>query len=281
MSEKTCQAYARDLRDFAQYHSAHYPEIDTGMIRLQHLRSWMACLAGEQQLKPRSLQRKASALKSFFKFLIRADIVEGNPAKLLRTPKASKRLPVFLEKEQTEILLEQMPKDDPDDLEAFTRYLIMEILYQTGMRRAELGGLREADIESGRRQIRVLGKRNKERLIPVQRSLLQDIDDYISLKRKIFAKPTDNLLSLKSGKPLYAKYIYNTVRKELEKVTTLHQKSPHVMRHTFATQLSNNGADLNAIKELLGHSSLAATQIYTHTNIEKLREVYRKAHPKS
>ena len=281
MSEKTCIAYAGDLHDFERYHTDHYPEVSIQMIRLQHLRSWMADLAGEQQLQPGSLKRKASTLKSFFKFLLRTGITADNPAKLLRTPKASRKLPAFLETEQTEKLLREKPELIPENFEIFTRYLIMEILYQTGMRRAELAGLRETDIEFERRQICVLGKRNKERLIPMQHSLLQDIEAYISLKRKIFGKPGDNLLSLKSGKPLYPKYIYNTVRKELEKVSTLHQKSPHVLRHTFATQLSNNGADLSAIKDLLGHSSLAATQIYTHTHIEKLKETYRKAHPKS
>lgn len=281
MSEKTYIAYAGDLNDFEQYHSLHYPEVNIQKIRLSHLRSWMAHLAGEQQLKPGSLRRKASTLKTFFKFLMRSGITEDNPAKLLRTPKISRKLPVFLETEQTEKLLREKPELLPENFEAFTQYLIVEILYQTGIRRAELLGLRESDIAYDRQQICVLGKRNKERLIPVQLNLLEDIDAYISLKRKLFGKATDNLLSLKSGKPLYPKYIYNTVRKELEKVSTLNQKSPHVLRHTFATQLSNNGADLSAIKDLLGHSSLAATQIYTHTNIEKLKDTYRSAHPKS
>jgi integrase/recombinase XerC len=157
----------------------------------------------------------------------------------------------------------------------------VELLYQTGMRRGELTGLKESDIEFSRKQIRVLGKRNKERMIPVAGELLIDLRQYMDEKRKIFNQPSPFLLCLMSGKPLYAQYVYRIVQKHLKTITTLTKKSPHVLRHTFATQLSNNGAELNAVKELLGHSSLAATQIYTHNNIDRLKEVYRKAHPKS
>lgn len=281
MSEKTYIAYKNDLASFEQFLKDWYGAIALKDIELNHLRSWIAALASDAKMKPASLQRKSSALKSFFKYLLRKGLVHNNPAQLLRTPKAPKLLPQFLEQEQTRTLLETIPKGHAGDLGTFTDFLIIEILYQTGIRRAELTGLKESDIEFSRRQIRVLGKRNKERLIPVSDALLEDIRAYIELKRKIFENPVENLLTLRSGKALYDKYIYNTVKESLKDITTLNKKSPHVIRHTFATQLSNNGADLNAIKELLGHSSLASTQIYTHTNIEKLKEVYRKAHPKS
>lgn len=281
MSDKTYIAYKNDLTGFEQFLKEWYGDIALADIGLNHLRSWIATLASDAKMKPTSLQRKSSALKSFFKYLLRKGLIQNNPAQLLRSPKAPKLLPQFLEQEQTAALLEKIPKGNAADLGTFTDFLIIEILYQTGMRRAELAGLKESDVEFPRRQLRVLGKRNKERLIPVSDALLEDIRTYVELKRKIFENPAENLLILKSGKALYDKYIYNTVKANLKDITTLNKKSPHVMRHTFATQLSNNGADLNAIKELLGHSSLASTQVYTHTNIEQLKAIYRKAHPKS
>lgn len=281
MSEKTWQAYHFDLDQFDNFIKNKFDGQAIENVELNHIRSWIADLSAKEKLQARTLQRKSSTLKSFYKFLLKKGIISANPAKLLRTPKAPKKLPSFLEQEQTAVLLEKMNKGDGDDITAFTNYLILEILYQTGIRRAELIGLKETDIEFSRGQIRVLGKRNKERLIPVNEYLLKDVEDYIACKRKIFANADKNLLILKSGKKLYDNYVYRVVNESLQKITTLNRKSPHVMRHTFATQISNNGADLNAVKELLGHSSLASTQVYTHTNIEKLKEVYRKAHPKS
>lgn len=280
MSEKTFLAYQNDLSQFYDYLKIHYPDISIDTIELNHLRSWIASLA-EKKLEARSLQRKGSSLKSFFKFLLKNNIINTNPAALLRTPQAPKRLPSFLEQEETLHLIEKMNKGNGEDIKSFTNYLIIEILYQTGIRRAELIGIKERDVEFSRKQLLVLGKRNKERLIPVNNFLLKDIEDYIALKRKLVANPSEKLLILESGKPLYDKYVYKVVHESLQGITTLNKKSPHVMRHTFATQLSNNGAELNAVKELLGHSSLASTQVYTHTNIEKLKAVYRKSHPKS
>lgn len=278
MSDHTFIAYQNDLKQFSDYLKQEIGLEEITLIRHIHIRSWLAHLK-EAQMGERTLQRKISAVKSLFKYLLRLGQVTENPTRLVHTPKAPKRLPAFLEEKQTAQIAETLSY--PEGFEGDTERLIMELLYQTGMRRAELVGLKELDIEFSRKQIRVLGKRNKERMIPVGEDLLIDLRAYIDEKRKIFNPAGNFLLCLMNGKPVYPQYVYRVVQKHLKDITTLRKKSPHVLRHTFATQLSNNGAELNAIKELLGHSSLAATQIYTHNNIDRLKEVYRKAHPKS
>jgi len=277
MSEHTYIAYEGDLAQFSAFLQEQFDLTDVTSVKHIHIRSWLAGLkeSGQQE---RSLQRRISALRSFFKYLMRLGLADSNPTRLVHMPKAPRRLPVFLEEGQT-VLIGQN-ETYPEGFEGETERLILELLYQCGLRRAELIGLKESDIEFSRRQIRVLGKRNKERMIPVNDTLLAGIKGYMEEKRRIFSEPEARLLCLMSGKPLYPNYVYRVVTKHLDEVTTLVKKSPHVLRHTFATQLSNNGAELNAIKELLGHSSLAATQIYTQTNINHLKEVYRKAHPK-
>ena len=277
MSEHTFTAYRNDLTQFQQFLEKSFTIDEVSLVRHIHIRSWLAELK-EGEMSERTLQRKISAVKSLFKYLMRLGVVEQNPTRQVSIPKASRRLPSFLEEQQTEQIVDNAY---PEGFEGDTERLIIELLYQTGMRRAELVGLRDADIEFSRQQIRVLGKRNKERLIPAGKELLIDLRQYIDEKRKIFNRPTPFLLCVQSGKPIYPQYVYRVGQKHLKNITTLSKKSPHVLRHTFATQLSNNGAELNAVKELLGHSSLAATQIYTHNNIDRLKEVYRKAHPKS
>ncbi len=277
MSEHTFTAYRNDLTQFQQFLKTYFDMEDVTVMRHIHIRSWLAQLK-EEKMSERTLQRKISAVKSLFKYLLRLGVVAQNPTRQVSVPKAPKRLPTFLEEQQTEQIVSATY---PEGFEGDTERLIIELLYQTGMRRAELVNLKEADVEFSRQQIRVLGKRNKERLIPVGKELLTDLRQYMDEKRKVFNQLSPFLLCLASGKPVYPQYVYRVVQKHLKNITTLNKKSPHVLRHTFATQLSNNGAELNAIKELLGHSSLAATQIYTHNNIERLKEVYRKAHPKS
>jgi integrase/recombinase XerC len=278
MSEHTFIAYQGDLQQFSDFLQQQFELNEAEAVKHIHIRSWLAQMKEDGQHE-RTLQRKVSSVKSLFKYLLRLGLVEQNPTRLVVTPKAPKRLPVFLEETQT-VLIENISAY-PEGFEGNTERLVMEMLYQCGMRRAELIGLKETDIEFSRKQIRVLGKRNKERMIPVSDAMLIDIRHYMDDKKRIFEQPSAYLLCLESGAPLYPNYVYRIVKKHLKNVTTLVKKSPHVLRHTFATQLSNNGADLNAIKELLGHSSLAATQIYTQTNINHLKEVYRKAHPKS
>ncbi len=278
MSDHTFIAYQNDLTQFQQFLVHQFELNEITLVKHTHIRSWLAQLK-EEKMSERTLQRKISAVKSLFKYLLRLGTVTQNPTGQLNTPKAPKRLPSFLEEEQTAQITTMLTY--PEGFEGDTERLIIELLYQTGMRRAELVNLKETDVEFSRKQIRVLGKRNKERLIPAGEELLIDVKHYMDEKRKIFNQLTPYLLCLDNGKPLYPQYVYRVVQKHLKSITTLSKKSPHVLRHTFATQLSNNGAELNAVKELLGHSSLAATQIYTHNNIERLKEVYRKAHPKS
>ncbi|WP_245882060.1 tyrosine-type recombinase/integrase [Taibaiella chishuiensis] len=279
MSDHTFLAYQNDLTSFFTFLESQYELTGIGEVKHTHIRSWLAGLK-EAQCSERTLQRKISAVKSLYKYLLRTGAVTVNPTRLVLTPKAPARLPVFLEEQQTE-LIGGGATAFAEGFEGVTEYLILELLYQTGMRRAELVQLKEADVEYSRQQIRVLGKRNKERMVPAGDALLAELKAYTELKRKNFNQAEPFLLCLKTGKRLYAQYVYRVVQKHLKGVTTLTKKSPHVLRHTFATHMLNNGAELNAIKEMLGHSSLAATQVYTHNNIERLKEVYRKAHPKS
>lgn len=278
MSEHTFIAYQSDLSQFLDYLQQQFELEDAILVKHSHIRSWLA-YRKEQNAGERTLQRKISSLRALFKYLMKTGVITTNPTKQITNPKAPKRLPVYLEEKDTLKITDGVSY--ADGFEGATERLIVELLYQTGIRRAELVHLKESDVEFSRKQIRVLGKRNKERMIPVGEELLIDIRSYMDEKRKIFNKPDGILLFLKSGKPVYDQYVYRVVKERLKDITTLTKKSPHVMRHTFATQLSNNGAELNAIKDLLGHSSLAATQVYTHNNIQRLKEVYRKAHPKS
>jgi integrase/recombinase XerC len=278
MSEHTFIAYQGDLSQFSDFLQNEFELENVDAVKHVHIRSWQAQMK-ESGMHERTLQRKISSVKSLFKYLIRLGVVQQNPTRLVSSPRAPKRLPVFLESEQTNIMEQALLY--PEGFEGDTERLIIEMLYQCGLRRAELIGLKETDVSFSRKEITVLGKRNKERIIPVSPELLINLRQYIDEKKKLFEKPSPFLLCLMNGTQLYPNYVYRVVKKHLKDVTTLVKKSPHVLRHTFATQLSNNGADLNAIKELLGHSSLAATQIYTQTNINHLKEVYRKAHPKS
>ncbi len=205
-------------------------------------------------------------------------LIETTPMSIINAPKISKRLLVYVEEKDMQTLFEHV--EFSDDWRGQTEKLILQLFYNTGMRISELINLKENQIDASYSNIKVLGKGNKERIIPVSNELLQSLLDYIKQKR-VIAKDILNLFVNENGKPLYAKQVYNLVRKNLVLVTTVQKKSPHILRHSFATHLTNNGADLNAVKELLGHSSLAATQVYTHNSIERLKDVFKKAHPKA
>lgn len=272
----TLTSYRKDISQFWEYITETFEAKNASEVSHFYIRSWIVSMM-EQGIGSRSINRKLSALKTYYKYLMRCGHVSKNPTLKIEPPKTSKRLPVFVEQKQMNHLLDDV--DFGDDFAGARNKLIIEVLYYTGMRKAELIGLKDSDVDLPRRQLKVLGKGNKERLLPVSEELATAIEGYRHKRNQLFDTPW--LLVTDKGEPLYPKFVYTIVKKFLTLVTTLDKRSPHVLRHTFATHLSNNGADLNAIKDLLGHSSLAATQVYTHNNIEKLKEVYKKSHPKA
>jgi integrase/recombinase XerC len=278
-SPLTIVSYSNDLTQFFLFLGINGNSDEMVNIDSKLIRSWIVSLM-DHGISSRSVNRKISTLRSFFKFLIKENIVKVNPLVYVLKPKIKKRLPVFVEKDSLDSLLDNHKFGD--DFEGKRNKLIIETFYLTGMRLSELINLRDTDIDKSAMTVKVLGKRNKERLIPLIGSFLKEVDAYIAERNKLFGKSTVPFLFITDqGKKTYPKLIYRIVKKYLEMVTTIERKSPHILRHTFATQLLNNGADLNAIKELLGHSNLSATQVYTHNTFEKLKLIYQQAHPRA
>jgi integrase/recombinase XerC len=275
-SAHTLTAYFTDLELFTAYLQKNYTDTLLKEVSHLHLRSWLADMK-ELGQKERSINRKISSISGYYKYLLRNGLVKKNPTTLLHALRLPERLPTFMKESETEILLEKI--DFGTDFKDFTNRLMLELLYSSGMRRSELMQLKESDIEWSLMQLRIVGKGNKERLLPISNVMITNLRNYIQRKQEEELL-SDTLLCLPNGKKLYEKYIYSTVKKYLAQVTTLKKKSPHVMRHTFATHLLNNGASIQAIKELLGHSSIAATQVYTHINIDELKKVHKLNHPK-
>ena len=278
-SQHTIISYQNDLTAFFDYLQSQFDESQLQRIKPPFIRSWLAQLKSGG-ISSKTINRKISSLRSFFKFNLKQGLIEVSPMATIISPKVGKRLPQFVEKKDIDTLFDHV--EFPGNWTGKTDRLLLQILYNTGIRQAELIGLKENQISLSNSSVKVLGKGCKERIIPVSNILMKEINNYMSEKRKHFtnAEPFFLLINEK-GKKLYPKYVYNVARKYLSLVTTIDKKSPHVLRHTFATHLTNNGAELNAVKELLGHSSLAATQIYTHNTIEKLKDVFKKAHPKA
>ena len=276
-SSHTVVAYKNDLDQFVQFCTKMVGEFNVKTADSKLVRSWIVELM-ENELSARSVTRKITSVKSFFKFLLKEQVVESNPANYLALPKIRKKLPNFVEEPKLQHLL-----DDgyfSNDFVGIRDKLIITLLYGTGIRLAELLLLKDSDFETKTSLIKVLGKRKKERIIPYPVSLNQLLDKYVSVRNATIDLKTDKLFVTESGKPVYEKLIYRVVNSNLAKVTLLEKKSPHVLRHTYATHLLNNGADLNAVKELLGHSNLGATQVYTHTSFERLHDIYKQAHPR-
>ena len=219
------------------------------------------------------------SLKSFFKHQVKSGLILQTPMSIIISPKISKRLPNYVEEKHIDTLFQHVTFSD--DWKGRTERLVLQLFYSTGMRLSELINLKETQIDASYQQIKVLGKGNKERIIPVTGVLIVELQSYITDKHKTINTSVVNVFVNKKGKPLQPRIVYGFVKQYLSQVTTIQKKSPHILRHSFATHLMNNGADLNAVKELLGHSSLAATQVYTHNTIEKLKEVFKKAHPKA
>ena len=278
-SPNTIISYQNDLTAFFEFIFLEYKIHKVKEITSPVIRTWLASLK-ENKSSSKTINRKISSLKSFFKYQLRMKNISISPVATISSLKINRRLPSFIEERDIKTLLTH--DYFPETFKGKTDFLIFEILYQAGIRRNELIHLKESDVDKFSSTIKVLGKGNKERLIPVNNEMLRMIDEYISEKKKEFPElPEDFLLVNKKGKVLDPKYVYNVVKLNLSKVSTNERKSPHVLRHSFATHLTNHGAGINSIKELLGHSSLAATQIYTHNTIEKLKEVHKQAHPKS
>ncbi len=278
-SAHTIISYQTDLSSFFEYLGKQYGELILKDVTLSFIRSWLADLK-EKKLTSKSINRKISTLRSFFKYHLKRGAITVMPTVNIIAPKISKRLPVFLKEADTKQLLETL-NASTEDWKTLNARMLISLFYATGMRLSELINLKEKQLDPARSQLRVLGKGNKERIIPVSKELFVEIRKYQDLKRKTFEKKEEVLLVTGRGRRLYPKYAWLLVNKYLGQSSTLDKKSPHVLRHTFATHLMNNGADLNAVKELLGHASLAATQVYTHTTIEKLKDVHKKAHPRA
>ena len=278
-SQHTIISYKNDLSSFFHFLQSQFDESSVKDIKPPYIRTWLADLKS-QDISSKSINRKISSLRSFFKYQLKQDIIKVSPMATIISPKVGKRLPQFVDKKDIDTLFDHV--EFPDNWTGKTDRLLLQILYNTGIRQAELIGLKENQVDNRNSNIKVLGKGSKERIIPVSNTLIQELKNYAAEKKRQFAGgETTFLLVNEKGKKLYPRYVYNVAKKYLALVTTIDKKSPHVLRHTFATHLTNNGADLNAVKELLGHSSLAATQIYTHNTIEKLKDVFKKAHPKA
>jgi integrase/recombinase XerC len=271
----TSTAYATDLAQFSSYIETTYSITKIEEINHTIVRSWVVSML-ENNIGARTVNRKITTLKTFYKFLLRNQFVVENPMLKVLSPKAPKKLPVFVEKNKMDILLDDIAFGE--DSEGIKSKLIIELFYATGMRLSELINLKKRDVDLYNCSLKVLGKRNKERIIPFAESLKQSIKKYLETSQE---QESEYFFEMKSGKKLSESFVYKLVNTYLSQVTTIDKKSPHVLRHTFATHMLNNGADLNSIKDILGHANLSATQVYTHNTVEKLKNIHKQAHPKA
>lgn len=275
-SRLTVNAYQNDLHQFHQFLSETYKLDNRTDADEKTIKSWIVSLV-DQGLDPRSVNRKIASLRSYFKFLLREGLIEKDPLFRIRVLKTKKKIPHFVSENDLNVILDQQPENTFD---YWRQQLVMELLYGTGIRLAELISLKDKDIDLASRCIRVLGKRNKERVIPFSAGLVKIIEGYLRKRNDEVARDGDFLIVTDKGKPCYPMLIYRIVHQKLLQANT-EKKSPHVLRHSYATHLLDKGAEINAVKDLLGHSSLAATQVYTHNSIEKLKKVFDQAHPKA
>jgi len=273
----TITAYSNDLVQFFDFIETQYDKVALDQITGSMVRTWLAGMK-ETEMTGKSLNRKISSLKSFFKYQIRQERLVKSPMETVISPKITKRLPAFVAEQDMEQLLAHLAF--AEGWKGYTEKMVIQLFYATGMRLSELILCKESQLDLGKSVIKVLGKGNKERIIPISKNLSQELANYIQEKPEA-ANGNPHVFVTEKGKSLQPRAVYSFVKFYLSQVTTLQKKSPHVLRHSFATHLMNNGADLNAVKELLGHASLAATQVYTHNTIEKLKEVFAKAHPKA
>ncbi len=274
-SQHTITAYRNDLLQLQDFLNDEYEERVVS-ANSQMLRSWLVQMI-ENGITSKSVNRKISSAKSFYNYLLRQGEIKVSPTLKLISPKTQKPLPAFVKVSEMENLLDDFHFEN--DFFGKRDSIIIEILYSCGIRLSELIGIKDTDIDFFKETLKVLGKRNKERIVPLHKKVILQIREYQELKNKLFNEPV--LLLTDKGKKLYPKFVYRKVNYYLSQVTTSKKKSPHVLRHTFATHMLNNGADLNTIKEILGHANLSATEVYTHNSIEKLKNVYNQAHPRA
>ena len=278
-SAHTLTSYENDLSQFQDYLQESLQITDIAKATHLDIRSWIIALV-EENLQPRSINRKMATLRSFYKFLLKRESISQDPTLRIKALKTPKSLPHFVQEKELMQLLDQFPFGA--DFFGSRDRLVLELLYATGIRLAELLGLRDEEVDIAASTIRVLGKRNKERIIPLSHSIVAVLKNYQKEKKNLFGEnASPHLVVTDKGEQAYPMFIYRLVKKYLGTFTSTEKQSPHVLRHTFATHLLDKGADLNAVKDLLGHSSLAATQVYTHNSLEKLRKVFEQAHPKA
>ncbi len=280
-SAHTFIAYQTDLNQFRQFCKQNYKLNSISHINHKIIRQWMVFLF-KQAYNPRSVRRKISSLKAYYNFLLREQKIYSNPCDKLILPKTGKKLPKFVAVNDINNLLSETNQFFNNDYSGQRDKLIIHLLYLTGIRRAELINLSDQSFSLNQKQVKVLGKRNKQRIMPIANDLVEAIKKYIIIRNSTFGIQNSNFFFLTNkGHKIYERLVHRIVHQYLRYVSTIEQKSPHVLRHTFATHMLNNGANLNAIKELLGHSSLAATQVYTHITFEQLKKIYQQAHPRA
>jgi len=284
-STHTVLAYHSDLDDFSGFISMQYNISDLLQVDHTLIRSWLISLI-DRKISTRSVNRKLSSIKSFYRYCQRQGLLTSNPMLKVVAPRTSKQLPVFLTHDNLENLLQKVAFED--SYEGTRDKMILTLFYATGIRRAELVQITIPDIDLNSGTLKVTGKRNKERIVPLGEQVIIQMNEYLyerkhflSENKTVAANNCTSLFVTSKGLPVYPRLIYNIVHKKLSEIASNNKLSPHVLRHTFATHMLDDGADLNAIKEILGHSSLAATQVYTHNSIEKLKTIYKQAHPRA
>jgi integrase/recombinase XerC len=278
-SPHTVRSYQNDLDQFFSFLSENEMPVNPGEITSHQVRAWIVNLM-EHNISSVSVHRKISCLRVFFRYLRKEGVIRNDPLEKVVLPKRKKQLPQFVGEEALDTLLDS--NNFGDDFSGIRNRTIIEMLYLTGMRRAELIGLHNNDIDLREATVKVTGKRNKQRIIPLAKPFVTRLEEYIRLRDDVMENDNDGWFFITDkGNKLYDRYVYDIVKGYLSMVTTIEKKSPHVLRHTFATHMLNHGADLNAIKEFLGHASLSATQVYTHNTFEKLKKIYKQAHPRA
>ncbi|MCX6228566.1 MAG: tyrosine-type recombinase/integrase [Bacteroidia bacterium] len=277
-SAHTITAYENDLNQFILFGSQLIDDFSLEQVDYHLIRQWIISLMNEGSVS-RTVNRKISTLKSFYRFLHREGLIQTNPTDHVIMPKMAKKLPEFVQEKEINFLLDG--QFFGADFEGVRDRAILTFFYSSGIRLSELVGLRFGDVNLDTQIVKVTGKRNKDRLIPFPVEMSQILRVYIQMRNTLFPDAGNILFLTNNGDPVYSKLIYRVVNKHLSLVTTIDKRSPHILRHSYATHLLNRGADLNAIKELLGHANLAATQVYTHTSFEQLKKVYKQAHPRA